>query len=285
MDCYVRLDSWDKRFKGFPVYSDKARSSAQNWAGPEGFVIQIPDTLVNCGIDGYDDRMNNKVFKVFYFTKIRGQVQKLYFDMYAEPLVDLLMQGTVDNGIIKTPITFIDRGRLVIEKGALHKEYLQKQQQKAVNKLLKKIPTKNIILGGVYRKTPGSSNMYLYLGKHGDLFYEAQVDEYVLKKYCSSTTSDGRKCRFPVNINDGMKSAPSYKEPVSDMFLEPHQLYDWFMEIVNYYDLTLEDIEGREARYTSDWTRTSLKLQKERAIESKKFYENWAEAFAVYIEK
>ena len=285
MDCYVRLDSWDKRFKGFPVYSDKARSSAQNWAGPEGFVIQIPDTLVNCGIDGYDDRMNNKVFKVFYFTKIRGQVQKLYFDMYAEPLVDLLMQGTVDNGIIKTPITFIDRGRLVIENGALHKEYLQKQQQKAVNKLLKKIPTKNLILGGVYRKTPGSSNMYLYLGKHGDLFYEAQVDEYVLKKYCSSTTSDGRKCRFPVNINDGMKSAPSYKEPVSDMFLEPHQLYDWFMEIVNYYDLTLEDIEGREARYISDWTRTSLKLQKERAIESKKFYENWAEAFAVYIEK
>ena len=150
MECYVsKSDNWEwdpearrsvkvgEIYKGFPIVSESQRKTAEQWAKTMQ-AIEIPEVLENCGVDGFDDRMNNKIFKVYYMANYHGKKIKLYFDMYVPQMLDLMQHGTIEKEIIKNPLVFIDRSRLVMKDGEYHKEYVEKELQKKILKERKK---------------------------------------------------------------------------------------------------------------------------------------------------
>lgn len=173
MECYIKREEYwvwngtervrmEDIFKGFPIVSESQRKTAEGWAGTMK-AIQIPEELENCGVDDFDDRMNNKIFKVYYMANYAGKKIKLYFDMYVPAMLDLMRNGIIDHEIIKTPLLFIDRARLVVKDGELHKEYIEKEAKKKALKETKTISTKDLKLGSCYSKTEDGQK-FIYVG-------------------------------------------------------------------------------------------------------------------------
>ena len=112
MECYIsKNDEWEwdreaqrsvkvgETYKGFPIVSESQRKTAESWARTMQ-AIQIPERLENCGVDDFDDRMNNKIFKIYYMANYRGKKIKLYFDMYVPQMLDLMRNGAIEKEII-----------------------------------------------------------------------------------------------------------------------------------------------------------------------------------------
>ena len=175
MECYISKNDewkWDRKaqrnvkvgetYKGFPIVSESQRKTAESWARTMQ-AIQIPERLENCGVDDFDDRMNNKIFKIYYMANYRGKKIKLYFDMYVPQMLDLMRNGAIEKEIIKVPLVFIDRSRLVMENGEFHKEYLEKEANKKALKETKAISVKDLKLGSCYSKTK-DGQQFIYVG-------------------------------------------------------------------------------------------------------------------------
>lgn len=175
MECYIsKHDSWEwdedahrsvivgQIYKGFPIVSESQRKTAEGWAKTMK-AIQIPEELTECGVDGYDDRMNNKIFKVYYMANYAGKKIKLYFDMYVPQMLDLMRHGVIEKEIIKVPLVFIDRSRLVMKDGEFHKEYIEKVEKKRILKETKAISTKDLKFGHCYSKTEDGQK-FIYIG-------------------------------------------------------------------------------------------------------------------------
>lgn len=173
MECY--LSKWDKGswedgeyksnfvgYKGFPIVSENQRATAEKWSKTMK-AIDIPEELENCGVDGFDDRMNNKIFKVYYTTSIRGKETRIYFDMYVPEMLDLMRNGIIEHEIIKVPLVFIDRARLVMKDGKFYKEYMAKEAKKKALKETKVISAKSLKVGSCYSRTEDGDCFY-YLG-------------------------------------------------------------------------------------------------------------------------
>lgn len=149
-----------KQYKGYIVLNDKMRNTANSWAGDYSKTIYLPDTLTNLRIYDYDDRMNNKIFKIAYMH----ENTEITFDIYCDSLLEILMYGVIKDGIILSEIIPINGAKLVLKNGNLHKEYIEKQNKKKEKASIPKI--KNFIEGNVYKRDDTKYGEYMYLGKY-----------------------------------------------------------------------------------------------------------------------
>lgn len=163
IDCYLKYGDWENRTKGFPIVNESQRKTAINWSGTKEF-IQIPDKLENVKVDDFDDRMNNKIFKAFYTMEIEGKLTDIYFDIYVPEMLDIMKYGCIKEGVIQNPIVFLDRARLTMENGELHKQWLKKEKEKQENKETKRIPVSELKFGHVYKQSL-NGKQYVFLGK------------------------------------------------------------------------------------------------------------------------
>lgn len=161
MDVYVKNNSNNRTYyKGFPVVSENSRKTAMEWSDTKE-PVEFPDELVNLCVDGIEDRMNNKIFKLYALRKIDNKMSRVYFDMYADAMLDVLQYGSVSEGVIKSPVVVIGRSKLVIKNGELHKEFLERQALKNT----KAISTKDLEVGKVYGTSGPNLGLHLYLGR------------------------------------------------------------------------------------------------------------------------
>lgn len=161
MDVYVKVNSSNRTYyKGFPVISENSRKTAISWSG-EKEPVEFPDELVNLCVDGIEDRMNNKIFKLYALRKIDGKMCRVYFDMYADSMLDVLQNGSVSEGVIKTPVVVIGRSKLAVKGGELHTAYLKEQSIKNT----KAISAKELEVGKIYGTKSPTEGLFLYLGR------------------------------------------------------------------------------------------------------------------------
>lgn len=161
MDVYVKVNSNNRTYyKGFPVVSENSRKTAIEWSGTDK-PIEFPDELENLCVDGIEDRMNNKIFKLYALRKIDNKMCRVYFDMYADAMLDVLQYGSVSEGVIKSPVVVIGRSKLTAKGGELHQEYLKN----IAIKNTKALSVKELEVGKVYGRTGPSEDLHLYLGR------------------------------------------------------------------------------------------------------------------------
>lgn len=164
MECYLSTSGYNKDSKevrGFVALTESQRETAKSWARNDR-PIQIPDILENLTVRYVEDRMNNKIFKVGY--KLPSKDLVVLFDLYCYEMLDLIKHGSIENGVIKTGMTFISGGKLTSVDGELYKEYLEKERIKAEFKNAKRISTKDLKIGNAYKAAP-TGVVCIYGGK------------------------------------------------------------------------------------------------------------------------
>lgn len=162
-------DDYDGKYKGYPIFTERMRNNAEAYGN-----IKIDIPLVNTGfkIFGLDDRMNNKIFKICKNFEYNGKEYNISFDLYTDALMEILLIGKIENGVILSPITFIDGGKLVLEHGDLHDEYLKRQ-----SKVLAK-PLKEFKIGYEYKRQEDDYCSYIYYGKINGKHYFVKSSDY-----------------------------------------------------------------------------------------------------------
>lgn len=194
MDVYVQANSSNRTYyKGFPVITENSRKTAIEWSGDDK-PVEFPDELENLCVDGIEDRMNNKIFKLYALRKINGKMCRVYFDMYADAMLDVLQNGSVSEGIIKSPVVVIGRSKLAVKGGELHTAYLKEQSIKNA----KAISSKELEVGKIYGTRGPEDGLYLYLGRPrgvGHVMIDVTVDEgkYTLRSWAKITTTTNLK--------------------------------------------------------------------------------------------
>lgn len=151
-----RYSNSSNEYKGYPIFTPQMRKSAQAWAGKDGIEIEIPDVISDFQVFDFDDRMNNKIFK------IKRQFGDYYvsFDLYCDALLEVMLHGCIEKGIIKSELTFISGGKLVLKDGDMYNKYQEEQAKVSAPKI------KKFEVGHAYKvQSPTESDCFIYLGK------------------------------------------------------------------------------------------------------------------------
>ncbi len=257
MECYVIKDR--DMYKGFPIVSEASRKTAEEWAR-NGFKVDIPEELKDCGVDDFDDRLNNKIFKVYFMTKLKGKEQKLYFDMYVPAMLEVMKNGIIEKGIIKVPLLFIDRTRLVMFGGELHQDYLKRKEEQAQKKADPKIPIKELVIGGVYTSSRGGKKV-VFAGKVPEGYY-------VIKRYNDSDPLLSRS--LPRWDDVCIIKSPSFKQRIDESYT--------IKDLIKYADMRENDfkkeiiyLEDRKKAYYSPYINDDIAKNREKLEANTKF--------------
>lgn len=165
-------DDYNGKYKGYPIFTERMRVNAEAYGDKK---IDIPSVNTGYTLFDVDDRMNNKIFKIYKVFEYNAKKYTVSFDLYTDALLEILLNSKIENGVILSPITFIDGGKLVLENGELHNEYLKRQ-----SKVLAK-PLKEFKIGYKYKRQKEQYQSYIYYGKINGKHYFIQDNE----DYCT----------------------------------------------------------------------------------------------------
>ena len=210
MDIIVQ----DESKKGFPIHNETVRSTAEHWAkgyGRAGKYHTIHN-VENCfekaevfDIDSRDCTGGNAWKIKIGIATSPSHYEEVIFDLREEKLLEICQHEGVKNGIIQCPLVVAARGQFVMEKGKFHKEYLASLEAKT----MKKIPLKQLEVGGCYTTGSATAREMIYLGKGKQRknYYENEmVDGHFFAQIYGENNSDGIHLDYLTTVKSpGMK--------------------------------------------------------------------------------
>lgn len=147
------------KFKGYIIFSPNMRKSAIKWGGEFQQEVVLPDELVGLRVYDYEDRLNNKIFKVAY----PWNGKEITFDLYCDSLLEIMLEGKIRDGVILSEMVSIEGGKLVLKGGEQYNKYNARQvakQEKA-----KKPKITSFVIGNWYCRDKDGTVKHIYLGK------------------------------------------------------------------------------------------------------------------------
>lgn len=245
MECYLstsRYNKDSKEVRGFVALTENQRETAKAWSHNDR-PIQIPDILENLTVRFIEDRMNNKIFKVGY--KLPNKDLIVLFDLYCYEMLDLIKHGSIENGVIKSGMTFISGGRLTSVDGDLYKEYIEKERIKAEFKNAKRISVKDLKIGNAYKAAP-TGVVCIYGGKcaEGHILIELPSWRDDLKEY--SYIKLVKSPSFKFCCEESNQSMDDLREfiKVQRRHWSDHPIWGYAEEQVRFTDLLENSLNG-----------------------------------------
>ena len=239
MEIYVQNESK----KGFPVYNETVRATAENWAkGWHGntkyhVIKTTSDTFTGARITEIDWRDSNggNAWKMeidceIYTTKTTGKYETVIFDLREDKLLEILQNSSVVKGVIQCPLVVVARGAFAMEGGGFHKDFIKSQEVKT----LKKIPISQLQIGVSYSTGSVKSEPLLYLGKMETQNYWGEERKgHVFAAMRSYEDSDSRHLdQIQVLVSPGMK--------VKHMEEDVNQ---WIEDTISYHTKELNKVD------------------------------------------